>query len=88
MKMMPQGLSVRDSLCSKGSVSDATRLLDMGGLAVDRVQLSSFSGRVVHVVNADETASACPSCGVLSVSVKVMSAPGRVTSPTGQKCCG
>ena len=52
------------------SVSDASRLLDLEGLAVDRVELGSFGGRVVHVVTADETASACPSCGVLSVSLK------------------
>ena len=52
------------------SVSDASRLLDLGGLAVDRVASDAFGGRVVHVVTADETASACPSCGVLSVSLK------------------
>ena len=52
------------------SVSDASRLLDLGGLAVDRVASDAFGGRVVHVVTADETASACPSCGVLSVTLK------------------
>ena len=31
-------------------VSDASRLLDLEGLAVDRVELGSFGGRVVHVV--------------------------------------
>ena len=46
-----------------GLVSDASRLLDLGGLAVDRVELGTFGGRVVHLVTADETASACPSCG-------------------------
>jgi len=51
-------------------VSDASRLLDLGGLAVDRVASDAFGGRVVHVVTADETASACPVCGVLSVSLK------------------
>jgi transposase len=51
-------------------VSDASRLLDLGGLAVDRVASDAFGGRVVHVVTADETASACPSCGVLSVTLK------------------
>ena len=51
-------------------VSDASRLLDLGGLAVDRVASDAFGGRVVHVVTADETASACPRCGVLSVSLK------------------
>jgi hypothetical protein len=52
------------------SVSDASRLLDPDGLAVKRVESDAFGGRVVHVVTADETASACPSCGVFSMSVK------------------
>jgi len=51
-------------------VSDASRLLDLDGLAVQRVESDVFGGRVVHVGTADETASACPSCGVLSVSLK------------------
>jgi len=42
------------------SVSDASRLLDLDGLAVDRVESDAFGGRVVHVVTADRTASACP----------------------------
>ena len=54
----------------KDSVSDASRLLDLGGLAVDRIESDTFGGRVVHLVTADETASACPSCGVFSDSVK------------------
>ena len=54
----------------KDLVSDASRLLDLRGLAVDRVASDAFGGRVVHVVTADETASACPSCGVFSVSLK------------------
>jgi transposase len=29
-------------------------------------------GRVAHVVTADQTASACPSCGVFSVSLKAL----------------
>lgn len=42
------------------------------GLAVDHVVSDVFGGRVVQVVSADETASACPSCAVLSVSLKGM----------------
>jgi transposase len=53
-----------------GLVSDASRLLDLGGLAVDRIEPDAFGGRLVHLVTADETASACPSCGVLSVCLK------------------
>jgi transposase len=54
----------------KDPVLDATRLLDLGGLAVSRVASDAFGGRVVHVVTADETAPAWPSCGVLSVALK------------------
>ena len=50
----------------RDSVSDASRLLDLDGLAVERVESDAFGGRVVHVVTADETASACPGCGVFS----------------------
>jgi hypothetical protein len=46
-------------------VSDASRQLDVGGLAVDRVELGSFGGRLVHVVTANETASAYPNWGDL-----------------------
>jgi transposase len=53
----------------------ATRLLDLEGLAVREVFEDGFGGRVVHVVTAELAASACPSCGVLSTSVK-----GRVTT--------
>lgn len=48
----------------------ATRLLGLDGLAVVRVEREPSGARVVHVVTADETASACPSCGVLSTSAK------------------
>ena len=48
----------------------ASRLLGLAGVAVARVELDPFGGRVVHVVTADECAAACPSCGVFSTSVK------------------
>jgi transposase len=65
-------LPQRTHVChvQKDSVSDASRLLDLGGLAVDRVESDAFGGRVVHLVTTDEGASACPSCGVFSSSVK------------------
>lgn len=47
-----------------------TLLLDLPGLAVAEVVLEEGGGRVVHVVTADESASACPSCGVFSTSTK------------------
>jgi transposase len=67
-------LSQRTHVChvQDDSVSDASRLLDLGGLAVDRIESDTFGGRVVHLVTAHECASACPSCGVFSVSVKAL----------------
>src|ERR1035437_8121932 len=62
--------ATRTTHALKDSVSDASRLLDLDGLAVDRVESDAFEGRVVHVVTADECASACPGCGVFSISVK------------------
>ena len=35
-----------------------------------RVELEPDGARVVHVVTADETAAACPSCGVVSTSAR------------------
>jgi len=49
---------------------DATLLLGIEGLAVQRVQLTADGARVVHVVTDDDSAAGCPSCGVLSTSVK------------------
>jgi transposase len=48
----------------------ATLLLGIDGLAVERVELVERGARVAHVVTTDETAAACPSCGVISTSVK------------------
>ena len=48
----------------------ATLLLDLDGLAVEAVERTPDGGRVVRVVTADETARACPTCGVFSCQVK------------------
>jgi transposase len=48
----------------------ATLLLGIEGLAVQRVELEEGRARVAHVVTAEESAAACPSCGVVSTSVK------------------
>jgi transposase len=64
-----------DQVVSGVLESGASRLLGLEGLAVREVRLDDAGGRVVHVVTADPTASACPSCGVLSTSAK-----GLVTS--------
>jgi zinc-finger of transposase IS204/IS1001/IS1096/IS1165 len=47
-----------------------TLLLGLDGVAVQRVELAEDGTRVVHVATADESAAACPSCGVFSTSVK------------------
>jgi transposase len=59
-------------------VSDGTTLLfGLPGVRVERVERLTDGTRVVHVATAEESAAACPSCGVFSTSVK-----GRVsTSP-------
>lgn len=48
----------------------ASRLLGIEGLAVARVDLEEDGTRVAHLVTDDESATACPSCGVFSTSVK------------------
>ena len=49
---------------------DGTRLLGLDGFALIRVQLEPDGARVVHMVTADESAAACPSCGVISTARK------------------
>ena len=57
-------------------MSDGTTLLfGLPGVRVERVERLPDGTRVVHAVTAEETAAACPSCGVFSTSVK-----GRVTT--------
>jgi transposase len=52
-------------------VYDGTTLLfGLPGVRVVRVERRANGTRVVHVVTADETATACPGCGVVSSSVK------------------
>lgn len=49
---------------------DATLLLDLEGLAVQAVELTETGTRLVRLRTTDETAAACPSCGVISTRVK------------------
>ena len=50
---------------------DATTLLfGLPGVRVERVERRVDGTRVVHVVTDEPTAAACPSCGVVSMSVK------------------
>jgi len=47
-----------------------TILFGLPGVAVDHVEGDLDGTRTVHVVTADESAAACPVCGVFSSSVK------------------
>jgi transposase len=52
-------------------MSDGTTLLfGLPGVHVERVERLADGTRVVQVVTAEQTAAACPSCGVVSTSVK------------------
>jgi transposase len=51
--------------------SDSTTILfGLPGVRVQKVVRADDGARVVHVVTDDETAAACPACGVLSASVR------------------
>ena len=54
----------------RGGQRAATLLLGIEGLAVVSVALEDDGARVVDVLTDEETAAACPACGVLSTSVK------------------
>ncbi len=54
---------------------DTTLLFGLPGFRVGQVERDQFGGRAVHVQTDDETAAGCPSCGVVSRSVK-----GRVST--------
>ncbi|WP_053754749.1 transposase [Streptomyces sp. MMG1533] len=45
-------------------------LLDLDGVSVARVERLADGRRRVHLVTADETARACPACGVFATRVK------------------
>lgn len=62
----------------------ATLLLGIEGLAVERVVLQDCGFRVAHVSTADEAAAACPSCGVISTSVKGHAITAPQDIPYGQ----
>src|SRR5215213_3321764 len=61
----------------------ATLLLGIEGLAVERVELGADGARVAHLVTDAEAAAACPSCGVVSTSVKGHAVTGPRDIPYG-----
>ena len=68
----------------KDSESDASRLLDLGGLVVDRIELDTFGSQVVHLLTADSARRRAPAVGSSPCPSRVWCAPSRVISPTGQ----
>ena len=62
----------------------ATLLLGIEGLAVERVELEEDGARVAHLVTAEQAAAACPSCGVISTSVKGRASTRPRDLPYGQ----
>jgi transposase len=66
--------------------NDTSLLFGLAGVRVERVLLLPDGTREVHVVTAVEAASACPSCGVLSSSVKgnVTTAPRDIPYGAGR----
>ena len=66
-------------------MSDGTTLLfGLPGVQVERVERLADGTRVVHVVTADETATACPGCGVVSSSAKEHVTTSPKDIPYGQ----
>lgn len=61
-----------------------TLLLGLSGVSVQSVELSESGSRTVHVGTADESASACPACGVPSTSVKGHATTRPKDLPYGQ----
>lgn len=51
-------------------LNDTTLLLDLDGVSVVRVERLADGRRRVHLATADETARACPACGVFATRVK------------------
>lgn len=65
-------------------VDGTTLLFGLPGVRVERVEQGQDGTRVVHVVTADETAAACPGCGVVSSSVKEYATTCPKDIPYGQ----
>lgn len=48
-------------------LNDTTLLLGLDGVSVERVEELADGTRRVHLTMADETARACPACGVFAL---------------------
>ena len=60
----------QDTTGAGAGAEDATLLLSLDGLAVTLVKRIAAETLLVEVATADETAAACPTCGVISTRVK------------------
>ncbi|ULN70469.1 ISL3 family transposase [Mycolicibacterium smegmatis] len=65
-------------------VDGTTLLFGLPGVQVQRVEQGPDEARVVHVVTAQESAAACPGCGVVSTSVKEYTTTRPKDIPYGQ----
>ncbi|MGZ6770010.1 MAG: ISL3 family transposase [Mycobacteriaceae bacterium] len=65
-------------------VEGTTVLFGLPGVQVSRVSRKSDGSRVVEVVADEDTAAACPSCGVFSTSVKARVSTTPKDIPYGQ----
>ena len=61
-----------------------TNLFGLAGVRVERVERLADGTRMVHVVTADAGAATCPSCGVVSRSVKERTATSPKDIPYGE----
>ena len=62
-----------------------TILFGLPGVRVRELERDPWLGRVVHVVTDDETAAACPACGVFSTSVRQRRTTRPVDLPYGEE---
>lgn len=65
--------------------TDLTALLDLDGLAVQAVEQTVDGHRRVWLATSDETAAACPSCGVFSWRVKEYVCAWPLDLPQGRE---
>ncbi|WP_328467337.1 ISL3 family transposase [Streptomyces sp. NBC_00448] len=63
---------------------DATRLLGLEGVSVTKVKDDGAGGSTVYVVTGEDSARACPSCGVFATRLKDY----RTTAPRHLACGG
>lgn len=76
----PTGLNTDDTPTHDA----ATLLLGLDGVSVTHVQDDNANGLMVYIATSDDSARACPSCGVLATRLK----DHRTTTPRHVSCGG